>query len=674
MRKKNVKWILVATLLCLCFGSFTVQAEGGTANRFNVVLVIDGSGSMKSTDPDGWRYEAIDEFLSLLSNSGNNVGAVVFNHDILQQLDLNDLQGMDGKKALSKSLKNTQVEGDTNIGKAVELAATMLTEQGNSSMQSAIILLSDGVTDFGSTGDKGGKKKKKAKQSRNNAIETCTQHGYPIYSVCLNKDGVNDTTEIADLAAATPGGIFMEINKAEDLKEVMEQFHAMIYGSSAQNLFDDKIPENGIIEKPFTIPVVGVEEANIIITNKKNLSEIVLTKPDGSVLSQADLNNIMMEGSTFTVIKLETPTPGAWMFSAKGVPGTYVKIDMVCNSNFGVDSEVENIKDSYIVGEDVNIRATLNVDGNTVKDKTVYATFEAKIILTNLATNESMEEQMQKLDDGYTYVYKSQTEGTFSAKVKVTSPEGNTKYGADMQISVGNGVPELTAETPIQITVKRSLFHREGTETYDLTGTATDPENGTVTYAITASDYMADVVKLEKEELQIDVAQAEKGVLTVTASDEAGASVQFQVEIKVKDSTLLMLIVLIVLLVVITVIALLLLIKIKNRQYKGDIMVLSFDTDRGYSGVPQTQSPLKGKYRLNQFVEDGCGINTSKSFFKPTGKKYIYFCTGGKGYFTERSQNKRVKKIEIKAYGETIISNQNDLASGIKVTFMPYDN
>ena len=40
--------------------------------HFNVGLVIDGSGSLGSTDPNKLRYDAIDLFLALLTNKGNN--------------------------------------------------------------------------------------------------------------------------------------------------------------------------------------------------------------------------------------------------------------------------------------------------------------------------------------------------------------------------------------------------------------------------------------------------------------------------------------------------------------------------------------------------------------------------------------------------------------------------
>ena len=61
-------------------GMFSSRAEENTsANRFNVVFVIDASGSMNNTDSAKWRFEAMDLFLGLATDEGNRIGAVVFN-------------------------------------------------------------------------------------------------------------------------------------------------------------------------------------------------------------------------------------------------------------------------------------------------------------------------------------------------------------------------------------------------------------------------------------------------------------------------------------------------------------------------------------------------------------------------------------------------------------------
>ena len=85
--RKAAAVIMTVTLLTI-LGAISVSASAvqpyshGKLSRFNIQLVIDGSGSLVNgsgaTDPNGLRYDAINMFLALLTNEGNNVGAIVF--------------------------------------------------------------------------------------------------------------------------------------------------------------------------------------------------------------------------------------------------------------------------------------------------------------------------------------------------------------------------------------------------------------------------------------------------------------------------------------------------------------------------------------------------------------------------------------------------------------------
>ena len=122
MKKKNFLLTICTLLLTLLMGTVSViaaETDNETVNRFNVVFVVDGSGSMKDTDVEGWRYEAIDQFLGLLTNSGNKAGFVVFDDDIIQKSDIEKISGVKDKKKISKNLRNSQIRNDTNIGKAL---------------------------------------------------------------------------------------------------------------------------------------------------------------------------------------------------------------------------------------------------------------------------------------------------------------------------------------------------------------------------------------------------------------------------------------------------------------------------------------------------------------------------------------------------------------------------
>ena len=61
-RPKHNRWLLTLFLVCAIILSLPLpkaNAQNFVNNRFNVVVVLDASGSMKNTDPNGLRYEAI---------------------------------------------------------------------------------------------------------------------------------------------------------------------------------------------------------------------------------------------------------------------------------------------------------------------------------------------------------------------------------------------------------------------------------------------------------------------------------------------------------------------------------------------------------------------------------------------------------------------------------------
>ena len=74
---KKLTALLLCTVLILSFCAGAFALEPGSANHFNVMLVVDATGSMRHSDPTGLRYDSLRLFLGLLTEKGNNVGAVV---------------------------------------------------------------------------------------------------------------------------------------------------------------------------------------------------------------------------------------------------------------------------------------------------------------------------------------------------------------------------------------------------------------------------------------------------------------------------------------------------------------------------------------------------------------------------------------------------------------------
>ena len=118
-------------LAVFCLPSLAAEASGDEkVNRFNVVMVTDASGSMSDTDPEGYRYEAINLFVALLANGGNHVGSVVFSNDVSEEQDPVEVTGRPEKTEITDGIQGQEVGGWTDIGGALEEAVDMLEEDG----------------------------------------------------------------------------------------------------------------------------------------------------------------------------------------------------------------------------------------------------------------------------------------------------------------------------------------------------------------------------------------------------------------------------------------------------------------------------------------------------------------------------------------------------------------
>mgnify|MGYP001087651298 CR=1 FL=1 len=83
---KQNRGVCRAVLLMLTgvlYNSMTVQAADTDEHRMNVVFVLDQSGSMAKTDANALRYEAVDLFLGLATETGNYMGGGVFDGSLV---------------------------------------------------------------------------------------------------------------------------------------------------------------------------------------------------------------------------------------------------------------------------------------------------------------------------------------------------------------------------------------------------------------------------------------------------------------------------------------------------------------------------------------------------------------------------------------------------------------
>ena len=653
--KRAVSLVAILLLVLSLFAVPAAAEESSGPSRHNVMLVIDGSGSLVSgnaTDPKGLRYDAIDLFLALLTDSGNNVGAIVFDHDPQNFMLDTGLESISGKKSkldLSQKIRNAQPDnGDTDIGSALLAAVEKLqAEQGNG-LPSAIILFSDGRTDLG--GDE--KAEKNSLMNKDKAITLAQELKIPVHSVCLNASSVADPAELKEISDRTSGS-FVDVDKAEDLTKAFESFYSLIFESPSQTAEKYTFSQDGKITFNVDIPVVGAEEANLILkANEKNA--VSVSTPSGK-MSDQDITDATMTGGPYDIVKLVNPEAGRWGVELTGTPGKDVLVNVIYNVDTTVGLKTEDGANEYGAGENVKIIAEMFQDGKKVEDASVLKEYKAILKITNKKTGEESETEMQAGEDGsFTAQLSSKDKASFD--LRATLSFSNLKIKSNnLTIDFGNSAPVPDPENE-EYTVRAIVTPVTGrSKQINIHDLFHDAQGDDFNVEIESSQLRDGTYDLTDGVLNVDTAHSRSGDVVIKAVDSEGATGRMTIHFKVTNMTLPIFIA-----IVVGILALIALIlkKLKGPTWTGGILtVTSIGTD--YE-ITNSSGSFSGKKYLKSFLLGNTGIDEN-SYFKPKSRNQLEFYSKTPVYVNGQPETK------VTIFGEMDIFADPDETTGIRV-------
>src|SRR5699024_9510316 len=126
------------------------------------------------------------------------VGSVVFSNDVISSQEPVEVTGKNEKMTISDSIQKQKVGGWTDIGGALEEAVELLEEDGDPSLPSIMILLTDGNTELGTD-----EETQESIEEKEEALEEAREKGYQIYTICLNQNNGANSDEMKQIASAT---------------------------------------------------------------------------------------------------------------------------------------------------------------------------------------------------------------------------------------------------------------------------------------------------------------------------------------------------------------------------------------------------------------------------------------------------------------------------------------
>lgn len=629
-RRKLLSFVTVLCMMISFLSVFSYAEEEFVGDRWNIMLVIDGSASLWSgitSDPDELRYEAVDSFLDTLHTSGHKVGALVFtanqrpndsDESMLSGIAVNtgmlDLDDAESRRTIKDSVRSaTRIYADTpqtDIGTALYVAEQELAKVNGNGNRSAIFLFTDGEIDV--------KREHRDKSTENlhTAEQRMLDNDVLLCGVFLNKDGKYISSQIRDIVCAANGingeGIglgnyYVEITDAKSCAESTDKFMKFLGYS-----IPDSIAIPNEFESSFRIPGTGVEEANIRLRTDSAQRipdgiEVSFTLPNGSTVPAAAVA-ACSGGRTYQVYKLIKPESGTWTVHVKVPDSNKISIyySPVFSFYIGAGIEAGTSSADMAAGQAVEVTAYLKQNDTPIVDTAAYREYSCELVVKDLRTGEESRHAIVPDGNGkYTTLY-TPTYGTFD----VTANFYCDRLSVSTQALTWDLVNRAPSTSDLHIQTDYSFMH-SGAKTYDLGEQFYDLEDGK-NLQVEILDSSCDLagISLDGSSLTVVGRDCGDGVMTLSAIDSQGASSTFKVEVSTVSKTFQYGMAILICLAILTLI-LFLLIRRKNKARPvGELTVgVSFTDSNDYEveldgidlSCPGTNG-VPGKCTLSQLL------------------------------------------------------------------------
>lgn len=664
--RKAVPFIMLLALLM----AETVYAaeETDTNNRFNVVIATDASNSINYTDPNRLRDIAMEQFIGLLAEQGNTLGGVVFSTNVEAAEETSNIDNEDAKEKYTKFFKGANTYSYTNIGAALEKSVSMIEEKGKKELPSVIVLLSDGNTEMPTEEEQTASLDAKAE-----AIQKARDNGIKIYSVCLNANNKADTSEMKQISEAT-GGAFEEVKNADDLKAVFNNFYDLIYGTATIILIDDVFPASGILEEPFSVPGIGVEEVNIVVNGQSE--KIELEKPDGNKCSKDQMS--VNKADTFSLVKIKNVEPGDWKLIIHGEPGTQVKVNMVYNTNLVVDVTGPVTGEAY-TNEESTITAQLRAGDMVASTREQYTGYEAVLEICDMDEKVIETKPMELGDTGYTvnyqfgnglYYYRVRITGNYLEKTsKLIGPLSVTSEKPETVEPEETKEPENTPPKAVEDRVKNVVYvwpFKGGSTEINLKDLAKDKEDKELNYKIISSSFLEGTdYEVKNDVIKQDHFSLSRGSYTVRAMDSGGLTCEIEVEVISRNVGVMAMIGVGIIGLIVLIVALIGLYIALTKPFGGPIYVQGHMNGEYSDKVKKEKR--RGRCKLSMFGLPASGLNYAQCYFQATGQNFIYLVTKTPVFYSGRLTN----KVQIESGAETVVSVDKE---GTKLIYIRYES
>ncbi|AFV00814.1 VWA domain-containing protein [Simiduia agarivorans] len=353
-------------LLCLfvaCTWLAGAEAEV-QAEKADVRVIIDISGSMKQNDPENLRRPALDLLIKMIPE-GSKAGVWTFGQYVNMLVPHRDVDAEWRREAAAKVEKVNSVGLFTNIGGALERA----TKDGGKPLpgyRTNIILLTDGMVDIDR---EPAVNQKEWRRIVDEVLPSLQGEQIKIHTVALS---ANADKELMNALSLGTDGI---VAVAENADELMRIFLRMLEQSAPA----DEVP---LSENKFLVDS-SIEEFTALIFRADPAQQAQLLAPDKSFY-QADTKDKYLSwhrGADHDLITIKHPIEGEWLVRADLDPDS--KITVVTDLKLLVNPLPNNL----FVNQGAELQFLLKEKGKTVSDARFLRLLKVQATLTDKRGN-----------------------------------------------------------------------------------------------------------------------------------------------------------------------------------------------------------------------------------------------------------------------------------------------
>ena len=448
--KNTVRICAILLTLLLILPLFAVPVFAADEDDvYEMVLVIDVSGSMKESDPQKLSMDFAEIFAAYHPTYNDMfLSVVVFNSNTavaVERANVSTEAGMAQYTAAIDEIRNDTFSGldcwngMTNTGAAMEAAEKIL--KTSTADHKAVLLFADGKTEVSGGYDPTQQSVAKAKTVAKNLGES----GSYIYCVGLDITGTNvDKDFLKELSASGKEGSVSKVcNNASDAKQLFDN----VFANFMSGKIEDPEPPITLIpniptDAKANIYGEAIKEANLVLFSDTPISHFTVTAPNGTVAVdiiedpenpatnkseiKKDLCMINKTSNNQIInVKLIRPMDGEWTITMTSKSAGQVTISKIYLYDLSLKTDIGENR-QVGVGEKFGFSTKL-YNNDTKKDVSTAGLYQTSTLSVDITapdgTVSSHSAQLNGEKNGFTFNTSFDSIGTYKVRCTIKNDQ-----------------------------------------------------------------------------------------------------------------------------------------------------------------------------------------------------------------------------------------------------------